>query len=31
MLKNTKTAFASSVYEKIKKMTKKANVEGSIP
>ena len=27
MRKNAKTAFASSVYEKIKKMTKKANVE----
>ena len=31
MRKNAKTAFASSVYQKLKKMTKKANVEVSIP
>jgi len=31
MRKNAKTAFASSVYEKIKKMAKKANVKVSIP
>ena len=30
MRKNAKTAFASSAYEKIKKMTKKADVEVSI-
>jgi len=31
MRKNAKTAFASLVYEKIKKMAKKANVKVSIP
>ena len=31
MRKNAKTAFASSLYEKIKKMAKKANVKVSIP
>jgi len=31
MCKNAKTAFASSMYEKIKKMAKKANVKVSIP
>jgi len=31
MRKNAKTTFASSVYEKIKKMVKKANVKVSIP
>jgi len=31
MCKNAKTAFASSVYEKIKKMAKKANIKVSIP
>jgi len=31
MRKNDKAAFASSVYEKIKKMAKKANVKVSIP
>lgn len=31
MRKNAKTTFASSVYEKIKKMAKKANVKVSIP
>jgi len=31
MCKNAKTTFVSSVYEKIKKMAKKANVKVSIP
>jgi len=31
MSKNAKTTLASSVYEKIKKMAKKANVKVSIP
>jgi len=31
MRKNAKTAFASSMYQKIKKMAKKATVKVSIP